>query len=74
MTSRSYTVILEHEKDGGYHAYCPTLKGCHTQGDTLEEALTNIREAIEVYLESLKSHGEPFPVEDILIKPFEVTL
>ena len=35
-------------------AYCPELKGCHTQGDTVEEALTNLREAAELYLETLK--------------------
>jgi predicted RNase H-like HicB family nuclease len=74
MEQRHYTVILEHEDDGGYHAFCPTLKGCHTQGDTLEEALANIREAIEAYVESLRKHGEAVPVEDILIKPIEVAV
>ncbi|TDA70274.1 MAG: type II toxin-antitoxin system HicB family antitoxin [Clostridia bacterium] len=48
-----YTVILEREEDGGFHAYCPTLPGCHTQGESLEEALSNIQEAILAYLESL---------------------
>ena len=72
MESFRYTVILEREEDGGYHASCPVLKGCHTQGDTLDEAVANIREAIEAYLESLKAHGEPIPAEDILIKPIEV--
>jgi len=72
MASRRYTVILEHESTGGYHAFCPALRGCHTQGDTVDEALANIREAIEVYLEDLKAGGEPAPVEDILIKPIEV--
>ena len=72
MGSFNYTVILEREDDGGYHAACPALKGCHTQGDTLDEALANIREAIAVYLESLQAHNEPIPSEDILIKPVEV--
>lgn len=72
MKITHYTVIFEHEEDGGYHAFVPALKGCHSQGDTLEEAITNIREAIELYLESLKEEGEPIPVEDILIKPVEV--
>ena len=74
MERHHYTVILEREEDGGYHAFCPVLKGCHTQGDTLEEALANAREAIEAYLESLQKHGEAVPVEDILIKPVEVAL
>jgi len=74
MEKHHFTVILEREEEGGYHAFCPALKGCHTQGDTLEEALANAREAIEAYLESLRGHGEPLPVEDILIKPVEVAL
>ena len=45
------TVIIEQDKDGAY-AYCPELKGCHTQGDTVEEAFTNLREAAELYLET----------------------
>lgn len=48
----NYTVLLEKEADGGYHVYCPTLKGCHSQGDSVEEAIANITEAIELYLES----------------------
>jgi predicted RNase H-like HicB family nuclease len=67
-----YTVILEHEADGGYHAFIPALKGCHSQGDTLEEAIEHVREAISVYLDSLKARGEQVPVEDIIIKPIEV--
>ena len=69
-----YTVILETQSDGGYHASCPALAGCHSEGDTLDEAVANIREAITVYLESLRAHGEALPVEDILIKPLDVAL
>lgn len=67
-----YTVILEPEEDGGYHAFVPALHGCHSQGDTLAEAEVNIREAMEVYIESLKAAGEPLPNDDILIRPVEV--
>lgn len=67
-----YTVILEREDEGGYHAFVPALKGCHSQGETVDEAIENIREAISGYLESLKEHGETIPVENILIKPIEV--
>lgn len=49
-----YKVIVIIEKDEyGYYAYCPGLDGCQTQGDTLEEALDNMREAIELYLETI---------------------
>ena len=47
------TAIIEQDKDGAF-AYCPELKGCHTQGDTVEQALANLREAAELYLETLK--------------------
>lgn len=50
----SYKVSIVIEKDEcGYYAYCPELEGCHSQGDSLEEVITNIREAIELYLETL---------------------
>ena len=74
MTTHRYTVILDREPDGGFHASCPALPGCHSQGDTLDEVMGNIREAIEVYLESLTAHGEPLPREDLLIAPVEVSI
>jgi len=50
--TRRVSVVVEHD-DHGYYAYCPELRGCQTQGETLEEALINIREAIELYLETI---------------------
>lgn len=64
-----YTGIFEAQAEGGYHASCPALPGCHAEGDTLEEATAALREAVQAYLESLAAHGEPAPVEDILIRP-----
>lgn len=52
----SYKVNVIFNKDEhGYFVYCPELPGCHTQGDTFEEARTNIREAIELYLETMSA-------------------
>lgn len=47
------TAIIEQD-DEGVFAYCPELKGCHTQCDSVEDALANLREAAELYLETLK--------------------
>ena len=66
-----YTVIFEKE-DIGYHVYCPALVGCHSQGDTYEEALENIKEAIELYLESLIEDYVTVPEEDVIMKPIKV--
>jgi predicted RNase H-like HicB family nuclease len=57
-----YTVVLERESDGGYVADVPTLPGCVSQGDSRAEALSNIREAIELYIEDCREAGDPIPV------------
>jgi predicted RNase H-like HicB family nuclease len=58
-----YTVVLEQESDGGYVVSVPALPGCVSQGDTRVEALTNIREAIELYVEDCRDAGDPIPTE-----------
>ena len=74
MKEYNYTIILEKEDDGGYHAFCPALSGCHTQVDNYDEAIENIKDAIKLYIESLKSHNEDVPEEDIAIKLIKVVL
>lgn len=59
----SYSVFYEQAPEGGYVAFVPALPGCHTQGETLEEAESNVKEAITLYLESLTARGESIPEE-----------
>ena len=70
----SYKVTVVIEKDEyGYYAYCPELEGCQTQGDTLEEILDNIREATELYLETLSENEiRTFLSKEILTTSLEV--
>jgi len=70
--SHRFTVIFEKEDEDGYHVFCPTLPGCHTQSETIEEGVENIREAIELYVGSLVEDGLPIPTEDILINPLRL--
>ena len=58
-----YTVLMEAEEEGGFHVWCPALRGCHSRGETQEEALENIREAIAVYLESAQAEGLSLPTD-----------
>jgi len=58
-----YTVIVEKGRESGYIAYAPALKGCVSQGETREQVLENIKEAIEVYVEALIEDGLPVPTE-----------
>jgi predicted RNase H-like HicB family nuclease len=59
----SYTVILEQEPDSGFVALVPALPGCVSQGDTREEVMANIREAIQLYIEDCIAAGDPVPTE-----------
>ena len=56
-----YRVTIEQDEDGIFIAEVPALPGCITQGATRSEAIANVKEAIELYLESLKAHGDPIP-------------
>ena len=58
-----YTAVLEQEADGGFVVSVPALPGCVSQGDTRDEALANIREAIELYVEDCRAAGDPVPTE-----------
>jgi len=62
-TVMRYTVVLEQEADGGYVASVPALAGCVSQGGSRAEALVNIREAIELYVEDCRDAGDPVPTE-----------
>ena len=54
-------MIIEQDEDGKFVATCPTLPGCISQGDTRQEACTNLVDAIRGYIESLRKHDEPIP-------------
>ena len=56
-----FRVIVEPDEDGVFVAECPTLPGCISQGTTRNEAMANIRDAIQGYLGSLEKHGDPIP-------------
>lgn len=56
-----YRVLIEQDEDGVFVAECPSLPGCVSQGQTRNEALTNIIDAISGYIESLRKHNEPVP-------------
>ncbi len=58
-----FTVILEPEEDGGYSIHCPALPGCSSQGNSIEEALDNIKEAISGVLKVRHKEEMPVPTE-----------
>ena len=72
----SYKVSVVIEKDDhGYYAYAPELEGCQSQGESYEEALSNMREAVELYLEILSEEDRSqYLSKEILTTSLEVNL
>jgi predicted RNase H-like HicB family nuclease len=66
MRILNFTVVMTSDIDGGYVVTCPALPGLVTEGDTLEEARMMATDAIQGYLESLKKHGEPTPIDETI--------
>ena len=56
-----YSVVIEPLEEGGFFASCPTLQGCHAEGETYGEAIDNIRDVIKAHVELRKKHGEVIP-------------
>jgi antitoxin HicB len=73
MKQRTYKVFLNKEPEGGYTVTVPSLPGCITYGETIEESIDMAKEAIELYIESLKEHGEPIPDETTTLE-YSLTL
>ena len=74
MQNFRFSVVIERDKEG-YFAFCPELQGCYTQGDSYEEVLDNIRDAIRLHVEDRLSGGEEIPqVDSISLTSLEVVV
>ena len=65
--TREYTVVVHSAEEGGFWAEVPSLPGCFTQGETLEETLASAQEAIESHLVALRQDGQSLPKEDVVV-------
>ena len=70
--TRTFKVILERDPCSGFTALVPALPGCVSEGESVEEAVQNAKEAIGLYLETLKEDGLPLPDSDVLLEEVEV--
>ena len=64
----NYRILLRKEPEGGYTVIVPSLPGCVTYGDSIEEAIKMAREAINLYVESLQARGEEIPTEQFMLR------
>ena len=63
MKTFEFTAVVEQDEDGAYIATCPALQGCYSQGESYEEALENLKDAIRGHIEARQKLGEPIPLE-----------
>lgn len=68
METSNYKILLREEAEGGFTVFVPSLEGCITYGKDLNEAKKNAKEAIELYIESLKEDNLPIPKDDDLLE------
>ncbi len=64
MKAYKISVVVEKDVDG-YYAYCPELQGCYSQGETYEEVIENIKDAIKLHIEDRIEHGEEIPQSEM---------
>ncbi len=67
-----FTIVVEKDEDGIFIVSCPAIQGCYTQGDTLEEAISNIKDVISLHIQARKEQGEEIPIE-VMIGEIEVS-
>jgi len=70
----SYKVVFEPAEEGGYTVYAPSLPGCVSEGDTYQEALENIKEAIRGWIEVSRKFGDEIPPSDVIIYTVAVSV
>lgn len=68
MRTSSYKILLREEPEGGFTVFVPSLEGCITYGKDLAEAKVNVKEAIELYIESLMEDNLPIPKDENLLE------
>lgn len=71
---RTYSIVVDPDSESGFTVTVPSLPGCITQGETLEECVANAQEAIALYIEDLVASGEPVPEETAHPQLLQVTV
>lgn len=71
-SDREYQVVFQEENEGGFSVWVPDLPGCASQGETLEEAIENIKEAIELYLEDVKEDVTDYDYKQQFVVPVKL--
>ncbi len=70
----NYKVIIEECEDGGYYAECPAFPGCHVEGDTYKQTISELKEAIKVFVDDYKKRNKKLPIDNFSVASIQVAV
>lgn len=70
----NYKVIIEECEEGGYYAECPAFPGCHVEGDTYEQTISELKEAIKAFVNDYKKRNEKLPIDNFSVASIQVAV
>ncbi len=74
MKIYNYKVVVEECEEGGFYAECPAFPGCHVEGDTYEETIKEMREAVKAFITDYKEKNEELPTDNFLVTSVQISV
>ena len=74
MKLHNYKVIIEECDEGGFYAECPAFPGCHVEGETYEETMKEMKEAVKNFIEDYSSKNEELPSDNFLVTSIQIAV
>lgn len=74
MQVYNYKVVIEECEEGGFYAECPAFPGCHVEGETYEETIKEMKEAVKVFINDYKDKNEELPSDNFLVTSIQVAI
>ncbi|MCL6097615.1 MAG: type II toxin-antitoxin system HicB family antitoxin [Bacteroidetes bacterium] len=74
MKLYNYKIIIEECEEGGFYAECPAFPGCHVEGETYEETIKEIKEAVKNFIEDYQSRNEELPSDNFLVTSVQIAV
>ena len=74
MKLHNYKVIIEECEEGGFYAECPAFPGCHVEGETYEETMNEMKEAVKNFIEDYSSRNEEIPSDNFLVTSIQIAI
>lgn len=74
MKLYNYKIVVEECEEGGFYAECPTFPGCHVEGETYEETMNEMKEAVKNFINDFISRNEELPTDHFSVTSIQITI